>query len=53
MGWLIDPEEKSLLVYPVEQQPELLQEPQETLPTSNLVADLRLTIGDLFNWLKL
>jgi len=53
MGWLIDPEEKSLLVYPSGQQPELLQEPQEILSTPNLVADLRLTVGDLFNWLKL
>jgi Uma2 family endonuclease len=53
MGWLIDPEERSLLIFPLGQQPELLQEDQEILPVPNLVADLQLTVGDVFSWLKL
>lgn len=53
LGWLIDPDERSVLIYPPGQQPELLQESAEVLPVPNLVADLRLTIGDLFGWLKL
>lgn len=53
MGWLLDPDERSLLIYPAGQQPELLQEPEEVLPVPNLVSDLQLTIGDIFGWLKL
>ncbi|WP_315791060.1 Uma2 family endonuclease [Fischerella sp. JS2] len=32
MGWLIDPDERSLLIYPLGQQPEIFQEEQEILP---------------------
>lgn len=53
LGWLIDPDERSVLVFPPAQQPELLQEPEEVLPVPELVADLRLTVGDLFGWLRL
>lgn len=53
MGWLIDPEERSLLIYPSGQQPEFLQEEQDTLPVPSLVADLHLTVYDVFSWLKL
>lgn len=53
MGWLIDPEERSILIYPSGQQPEFLQEEQETLLIPGLVSDLQLTIGDIFGWLKL
>ncbi|MEH2162091.1 MAG: Uma2 family endonuclease [Nostoc sp.] len=52
-GWLIDPDERSVLVYPPKQQPELLQEEQEILPVPDLVSDLQLTVGQLFGWLKL
>jgi Uma2 family endonuclease len=53
MGWLIDPEERSLLIYPSGQQPEFLQEEQDALPVPNFMADLQLTIADVFGWLKL
>lgn len=53
MGWLIDPDERSLLIYPPGQQPELLQEAREVLPVPNLAAHLQLTVGDVFGWLKL
>lgn len=52
LGWLIDPAERSVLVYPPGQQPELLQESADKLPVPDLVA-LQLTVGDLFGWLKL
>jgi Uma2 family endonuclease len=52
-GWLIDPEQRSVLVYPQKQQPELLQEDQEVLPVPDLVNNLQLTVGQLFGWLKL
>jgi len=53
MGWLIDPEERSILVFPPGQQPEILQDPQEVLPVPNLASDLQLTVADIFSWLKL
>ncbi|MEH2249647.1 Uma2 family endonuclease [Nostoc sp.] len=51
--WLIDPDERSVLVYPPKQQPELLQEEQEILPVPDLVSDFQLTVRQLFGWLKL
>ncbi|MEH2229368.1 MAG: Uma2 family endonuclease [Nostoc sp.] len=53
LGWLIDPGDRSVLVYPPKQQPELLQAEQEILPVPDLVSDLQLTLGQLFGWLKL
>jgi Uma2 family endonuclease len=52
LGWLLDPDEKSVLVYPAQQQTQLLTQ-NDVLPVPDLVADLRLTVADLFNWLKL
>ena len=52
LGWLIDPQEKSVLVYPAKQQTRLLTQ-NDVLPVPDLVADLRLTVADLFSWLKL
>lgn len=53
IGWLIDPDEQSILIYPVGQQPQLLQEEKDILPVPGLVADLHLTVNDVFSWLKL
>ena len=53
LGSLIDPQERSVLVYPLGQQPELLQQPEQVLPVPDLVVDLRLTLGELFGWLRL
>ncbi|KYC38574.1 hypothetical protein WA1_35910 [Scytonema hofmannii PCC 7110] len=53
LGWLVDPDEKSVLVYPPGQQPELLEQPEDVLPVPDLVKDFRLTVGDLFGWLRI
>ncbi|HLP88306.1 MAG TPA: Uma2 family endonuclease [Nostocaceae cyanobacterium] len=53
LGWLIDPEEYNILVYPYNQQPIFLENPEDVLPVPNLVKDLHLTLGELFDWLKL
>ncbi|BCL34041.1 Uma2 family endonuclease [Nostoc sp. MS1] len=53
LGWLIDPEESSVLVYPPNQQPIYLENEQDILPVPDLVKDLHLTLGQLFDWLKL
>jgi Uma2 family endonuclease len=53
IGWLIDPEDASILVYPVGQQPESLEHNLDILPVPNFAIDLTLTVGDIFGWLKL
>ncbi|MBW4546762.1 MAG: Uma2 family endonuclease [Symplocastrum torsivum CPER-KK1] len=53
LGWLIDPDERSVLVYPLGQQPELLREPKDVLPVPDLLAGWQVTVGDLFGWLRL
>jgi len=53
LGWLLDPEEQSLLVFPPRQQPILLEDPAELLPIPDWAIDLRLTLGDVFSWLRI
>ncbi|MCL1472353.1 Uma2 family endonuclease [Argonema antarcticum] len=53
LGWLLDPEQKSVLAYPAGKQPEFLEKAEEVLPMPDFLAELRLTVGDLFGWLKL
>ena len=53
LGWLLDPEVRSVLVYPPGQQPELFDAPDDVLPVPDLVAELQLTVGDVFGWLRL
>lgn len=48
MGWLIDPEERSLLIFPSGQQPKLLQE-EDILPVPTLLANLQLTVSDILS----
>ncbi|MDZ7957126.1 MAG: Uma2 family endonuclease [Aulosira sp. DedQUE10] len=53
LGWLLDPDERSVLVYPQKQQPQLLQAEGDILPVPDLVKNLQLTVGQSFGWLKL
>nr|WP_228061072.1 MULTISPECIES: Uma2 family endonuclease [unclassified Coleofasciculus] len=52
MGWLIDPAEKSVFAYPAHQQPMFLEESEQLLSTPEFIADLKLSVGELFSWLK-
>jgi Uma2 family endonuclease len=51
MGWLIDPEERSVFVYYPNREMDVLDEPEALLPMPEFAADLGLTIGELFGWL--
>jgi Uma2 family endonuclease len=51
MGWLIDPDEQTVFVYRPKQEPEVLDEPDEAVPTPSFASELQLTIEDLFAWL--
>ncbi|PZV19340.1 MAG: hypothetical protein DCF22_00215 [Leptolyngbya sp.] len=50
MGWLIDPDEKTVFVYRPKQETEVFDQPDESLPTP-FFADLQLTSKALFAWL--
>ena len=51
MGWLIDPDEKTVFVYLPREQPEIFDEPEQMLPVPFFASDLQLTVGELFSWL--
>lgn len=51
MGWLIDPDEKTVFVYLPRKQPEVFDQPEQQLPVPSFASDLQLTVGELFNWL--
>ncbi|MEW6495812.1 MAG: hypothetical protein AB1589_25325 [Cyanobacteriota bacterium] len=38
--------------YPAHQQPIFLQESEQLLPTPKFIADLKLSVAELFSWLK-
>ncbi len=52
MGWLIDPESQSVLVYPRGQQPHFFSAKTAILLVPELGKDLQLTVGEIFGWLK-
>jgi Uma2 family endonuclease len=51
MGWLIDPDEQSVLVYLPDQPTAIYDEPGTRLPVPDFIQDFNLTIDDLFSWL--
>lgn len=53
LGWLIDPEVRSLLIFPPQQQPQFFEEEEELLLVPDLIAQLQLKVKDIFSWLKI
>jgi Uma2 family endonuclease len=53
IGWLIDPGEHSVLVYPAGQQPKLYREENIPLSVPEFAQRFQFTAQDLFGWLKL
>jgi Uma2 family endonuclease len=51
MGWLIDPDEKTVFVYRAKQETEVFDERDQILPIPSLVGELYLTVQDIFDWL--
>jgi Uma2 family endonuclease len=51
LGWLIDPDDRSILVFRSQQQPELLTE-ENILPVLTGV-ELTLTVAQVFSWLQM
>ncbi len=52
LGWLIDPQEKSVLVYFPKQQPAFIDTPTDILPVPDFAKAFQLTLGQLFGWLS-
>jgi Uma2 family endonuclease len=51
MGWLIDPEERSVFVYLPDKSTVVFDEADARLPVPEFARDFHLTIEGLFNWL--
>jgi Uma2 family endonuclease len=51
LGWLIDPQEQSVLVYFPDQQPAFFEAATDVLPVPNFATAFELTLGELFGWL--
>ncbi|MDJ0681007.1 MAG: Uma2 family endonuclease [Xenococcaceae cyanobacterium MO_167.B52] len=51
LGWLIDPQEQSMLVYFPKQQPAFFETATDVLPVPDFAQDFKLTLGELFGWL--
>lgn len=51
MGWLIDPEERSVLVYFPDRPTAVYEESETLLPVPEFAKDFHLTVEGLFSWL--
>jgi Uma2 family endonuclease len=52
MGWLIDPADRSVVVYPAGQQAMFFDESAQVILGPDWAGDLKLTVGELFGWLQ-
>jgi Uma2 family endonuclease len=52
MGWLINPQDRSVMVYPTECRPRILRQPDALIPAPVFLEDFKLTPGELFRWLQ-
>jgi len=53
LGWIIDPDDETVLTYPAGQPPEFFEELTDVLPVPNFAIELQLMLGNLFARLKL
>lgn len=52
LGWLIDPDERAVICFQPNRLPQVKRQPEDELPTPGFL-DLRLTVGQVFSWLRL
>ena len=52
MGWLINPQDKDVLVFPAGKQPIAVRGAEELLPIPDFMPALELSLGEVFGWLK-
>ncbi|MGB3309304.1 MAG: Uma2 family endonuclease [Nodosilinea sp.] len=51
LGWLIDPDERTVLVYLPPEQVKIFDQTSDRIPTPAFAANVHLTVGELFSWL--
>jgi Uma2 family endonuclease len=52
MGWLIDPESKTITISRAHQNILILDDPADLLPVPEFAQEVQLTVQDVFGWLK-
>jgi Uma2 family endonuclease len=52
LGWLIDPEEKTVIIFQPSQQPVAIEERSDLLLVPDFLGDWQLTLGELLGWLS-
>jgi Uma2 family endonuclease len=52
MGWLIDPDERTVFVYFADQRVAIFEEPEVRIPVPTFAEAFSLTVGELFGWLE-
>jgi Uma2 family endonuclease len=52
MGWLIDPESKTITISRAYQNILILDDPVDLLPVPEFAQEVRLTVQDVFGWMK-
>jgi Uma2 family endonuclease len=53
MGWLIDPEDRSIVIYPAGKQAIFIDQPDQVLPIPEFANALQLSVAELFGWLQI
>jgi Uma2 family endonuclease len=53
MGWLIDPEDRSIVISRIDRNLEVIDEPSAILPVPDFAKSMELTVERLFGWLTL
>jgi Uma2 family endonuclease len=51
LGWLIDPDDRTVFVYHPNGTMEIFDEPEAQLPVPEFAQAITLTVGDVFGWL--
>ncbi len=51
MGWLIDPDDRTVFIYHPNGTLEIFDEPDAQLPVPEFAQSIALTVGDVFGWL--
>jgi Uma2 family endonuclease len=51
MGWLIDPDERTVFVYLPKQQTLVFDSPEQQIPVPSFANELKLTVEEVFAWL--
>jgi Uma2 family endonuclease len=53
LGWLIDPEDRTIFIYHPNGTMEIFDEPESRLPVSEFARAIELTVADVFGWLEM